>query len=199
MTCHVSPVLSESQAAELKRLIDSPSTLRRVRKRAQLISQLATTDVSLRQASKRAGLHPTNARIWVRRFNRSGVTGLADWPRSGPPRIANPRLGSLRSRKSRAKPPLEPARLLNPMPDGLSENEAAELQRLIDSPSTRGRVRRRAVLICNVAGGMKLCEASELHPRTSRLWLHRFIDLGVAGLIDRRLDQPPGVVRQPKS
>jgi transposase len=41
----------------------------------------------LAEASEWAGLHYTNAHIWVSRFLESGVDGLSDRPKTGRPRI----------------------------------------------------------------------------------------------------------------
>jgi transposase len=39
------------------------------------------------------GYHPRTVRRWFRRYQREGVTGLRDRPRSGRPRLGGPRLG----------------------------------------------------------------------------------------------------------
>jgi transposase len=49
------------------------------------------------------GYDPVTVRRWIRRFDRDGIAGLADRPRSGRPQLGSPRLGK-RIRRLLARP-----------------------------------------------------------------------------------------------
>src|SRR6266852_1100027 len=68
------------------RLLRSRSTASGLRRRCELIWLLAG-GASLAEASEWAGLHYTNAHLWVKRFLESGIAGLSDRPKSGRPRL----------------------------------------------------------------------------------------------------------------
>ena len=63
-------------------------------RRAQIVL-LSTQRVSVREISRRIGMHPINVRKWLHRFNVSGLNGL--YPRRSPGR---PRLFSDEQRKA---------------------------------------------------------------------------------------------------
>src|SRR5580765_3842167 len=65
--------------------------------------------------------------------------------------------------------------------------QLGELQRVLRSRSTPASLRQRGELIWLLAGGASLAEASEwvgLHYTNAHIWVKRFPEAGVAGLLD---------------
>jgi transposase len=79
------PRLKSAQLLELQQILRSRTTPSSLRQRSELIWLLAG-GASLVEASEWAGLHYTNAHIWLKRFFETGVAGLSDRPKSGRPR-----------------------------------------------------------------------------------------------------------------
>jgi transposase len=80
------PPLSVDDLLELQRLLRAQITPVGLYRRCNLIWQLAA-GFNLSEASQIAGLHYTNAHIWVKRFQKSGISGLGNLPRPGRPKI----------------------------------------------------------------------------------------------------------------
>jgi transposase len=70
----------------LQRLLRAQTTPAGLYRRCNLIWQLAA-GFNLSEASQIARLHYTNAHIWVKRFQKSGISGLSNLPRPGRPKI----------------------------------------------------------------------------------------------------------------
>jgi transposase len=79
------PGLKVAQLGELQLVLRSRTTPTNLRQRSELIWLLAG-GATLAEASEWAGLHYTNAHVWVKRFLESGIAGLSDRPRAGRPR-----------------------------------------------------------------------------------------------------------------
>lgn len=80
------PPLAAEELLELQRLLRGEKTSASVFRRCRLIWHLAA-GFSLREAASLAGLHYTNAHLWVKRFQEGGLSRLLGRPRSGrPPR-----------------------------------------------------------------------------------------------------------------
>lgn len=78
---------TEAERSELLRLREGGSTASRARAAAVLLSAMRA---SVPQIMQRLGLSRPTVAHWLRRFDRSGVAGLLDRPRSGrPPRISS--------------------------------------------------------------------------------------------------------------
>jgi transposase len=82
------PPLYTDELLELQRLLRAENTRSSVYRRCRLIWELAA-GCNLTEASELAGLHYTNARIWVVRFEDEGVEGLMGRLRTGRPPIYN--------------------------------------------------------------------------------------------------------------
>lgn len=70
----------------------------------------------------------------------------------------------------------------------LPGEQLVELQRLLRSRSTPAGLYKRVHLVWQLAAGASLVEASEwvgLHYTNAHQWVQRFLDSGVAGLLDR--------------
>ena len=70
----------------------------------------------------------------------------------------------------------------------LTGEQLVELQRILRSRVTSAGLQRRAHLIWELAAGASLVEAAEwvdVHYTNAHLWVKRFVDSGVAGLVDR--------------
>ena len=70
----------------------------------------------------------------------------------------------------------------------LTGEQLVELQRILRSRATSAGLQRRAHLIWELAAGASLVEAAEwvdVHYTNAHLWVKRFVDSGVAGLVDR--------------
>ena len=70
----------------------------------------------------------------------------------------------------------------------LKVTQLGELQRVLRSRTTPASLRQRSELIWLLAGGASLVEASEwvgLHYTNAHIWTRRFLDSGLAGLMDR--------------
>jgi transposase len=80
------PPLSAEELIELQRLLRAQKTPAGLYRRCNLIWQLAA-GFNLAEATEIAGLHYTNAHEWVKRFQRSGISGLWNLPRPGRPKI----------------------------------------------------------------------------------------------------------------
>src|SRR5579862_9968720 len=66
--------------------------------------------------------------------------------------------------------------------------QLGELQRVLRSRTTPASLRQRTELIWLLAGGASLAEASEwvgLHYTNAHIWVKRFREAGVAGLLDQ--------------
>ena len=80
------PPLYTDELLELQRLLRAENTRSSVYRRCRLIWELAA-GCNLTEASELAGLHYTNARIWVIRFEDEGVEGLMGRLRTGRPPV----------------------------------------------------------------------------------------------------------------
>lgn len=70
----------------------------------------------------------------------------------------------------------------------LKAAQLVDLQRLLRARNTASGLRRRCELIWLLAGGSSLSEASEwaeIHYTNAHLWMKRFLESGIAGLLDR--------------
>ena len=61
---------------------------------------LSVHGLAAAQIAELLDCHPATVRRWISRFNREGLTGLADRPRSGRPALGGARLTLLSSRTS---------------------------------------------------------------------------------------------------
>jgi transposase len=77
--------LTEQEAAALERLARSRTAPHRVVQRAQIVWASAQ-GAMVPAIARQVGLSAFRVRAWLRRFNRHGLAGLADAPRSGRPR-----------------------------------------------------------------------------------------------------------------
>lgn len=80
------PALRARQLWELQRLLRAENTSAGVYRRCRLIWELAA-GCNLTESAELAGLHYTNAHVWVKRFQRDGWTGLLGRSRPGRPRL----------------------------------------------------------------------------------------------------------------
>lgn len=76
--------LSEQEREHIKRLSQSRTASARSVERARII-QLASEGLRVPAISVRLHIAPDVARLWLKRFNASGLGGLADQPRAGRP------------------------------------------------------------------------------------------------------------------
>ncbi|HEV2235608.1 MAG TPA: helix-turn-helix domain-containing protein [Ktedonobacterales bacterium] len=76
--------LSEEEREQIKRLSQSRTAAARSVERARII-QLASAGLLVPAISARLHLAPDVARLWLKRFNASGLAGLTDQPRAGRP------------------------------------------------------------------------------------------------------------------
>jgi len=84
------PPLAAEELLELQRLLRGEKTSAPVFRRCRLIWHLAA-GYSLGEAANLAGLHYTNAHLWVKRFQEEGLSRLLGRLRSGrPPRYQAP-------------------------------------------------------------------------------------------------------------
>jgi len=70
----------------------------------------------------------------------------------------------------------------------LTEEQRAELERLLRAGTTQVRAARRAAYVLACAGGISLCKIArdmQTVPRQVRTWCRRFAAEGLAGLRDR--------------
>ena len=77
----------------------------------------------------------------------------------------------------------------SPLQMSLTREETLELGRLIDRPTVRAGVARRAHIVLRFATGQTIADISremQLQRMTVRKWLVRFSDHRVAGLMDRK-------------
>jgi transposase len=77
--------LTEEETTTLHRLAHSRTAPLRVVQRAQLIWASAHGE-TVPAIARQVGLSAFRVRAWIHRFNRHGLVGLADAPRSGRPR-----------------------------------------------------------------------------------------------------------------
>jgi transposase len=77
--------LTEQDASALERLAHSRTAPHRVVQRAQIIWASAQGEM-VPAIARQVGLSAFRVRAWLHRFNRHGLAGLADAPRSGRPR-----------------------------------------------------------------------------------------------------------------
>jgi hypothetical protein len=82
--------LTASQRAELLRWQRSTTLPAGLARRGRLILLLSEGQ-SVTEAAQTAGLAPTNARKWVRRFLGQGIAGLDDQPGRGRRPVFSPR------------------------------------------------------------------------------------------------------------
>jgi transposase len=78
------PPLAAEELLELQRLLRAEKTPAPVFRRCRLLWQLAA-GYSLGEAANLAGLHYTNAHLWVKRFQEEGLPRLLGRPRSWRP------------------------------------------------------------------------------------------------------------------
>src|SRR5579885_2730931 len=81
--------LTDDELAEIRRLAHARAAPARAVERAQIIWRAAQGQWAPAIAAE-LGLAPKTARSWFARFNTHGVAGLADAPRSGPPKTYTP-------------------------------------------------------------------------------------------------------------
>ena len=77
--------LTAQKADALKRFASSRTAPHRVVQRAQIISARVQGE-PVPAIARRVGLSTFRVRAWIHRFNRHGLAGLVDAPRSGRPR-----------------------------------------------------------------------------------------------------------------
>ena len=77
--------LTEQDAGALERLAHSRTASHRLVQRAQIIWASAHGE-TVPAIARQVGLSAFRVRAWIHRFNRHGLEGLADMPRSGRPR-----------------------------------------------------------------------------------------------------------------
>ncbi len=80
------PPLTAQELVELQKLIRSETVPASVFRRCRLIWHLAA-GYNLSESAELAGLHYTNAHIWVNRFQHEGLPRLLGKPRPGRPRV----------------------------------------------------------------------------------------------------------------
>jgi len=78
-------LLSADELIEVQRLLRAEKTAAAVFRRCRLLWHLAA-GFNLSRASEMAGLHYTNAHLWVRRFEAEGLSCVGGRPRPGRPR-----------------------------------------------------------------------------------------------------------------
>jgi transposase len=78
-------MLTTEEAQELKRVAGSRTAPHRVVQRAQTVWASAHGE-AVPVIARQVGLSAFRVRAWIHRFNRHGLAGLADAPRSGRPR-----------------------------------------------------------------------------------------------------------------
>jgi Winged helix-turn helix len=88
MALKVRPLTTE-EANELNRMAHSRTAPHRVVQRAQIVSASAHGETAPVIAPQ-VGLSVLRVRAWIQRFNRDGLAGLRDAPRSGRPRRHGP-------------------------------------------------------------------------------------------------------------
>jgi transposase len=76
--------LTEDEAAAIKRQAQSRTAAAREVERARIV-WLANQGERVAAIARQLDLTAATVRLWIRRFNREGVAGLADKPRSGAP------------------------------------------------------------------------------------------------------------------
>lgn len=97
------PPLYAEELLELQRLLRAENTRSSVYRRCRLIWEL-TAGCNLSEASELAGLHYTNARLWVVRFENEGVEGLLGRPRSGRPPVYTDKMHTLVIKAATSRP-----------------------------------------------------------------------------------------------
>ena len=102
MALQVRP-LTTQEADAVKRFASSRTAPHRVVQRAQIVWASAQGE-SVRDSARRVGLSAFRVRAWLHRFNRHGVAGLADAPRSGRPRQHDETVRSTVIALARTKP-----------------------------------------------------------------------------------------------
>ena len=78
--------LTAQELLELQKLMRSETASASVFRRCRLIWHLAA-GYNLSESAELAGLHYTNAHIWVNRFQQEGLSRLLGKPRPGRPRV----------------------------------------------------------------------------------------------------------------
>ncbi len=158
--------LSEEQRSQLEASSRSPR--RRLAHRAQIVLAVAEAGMSHSGVAEHLNTTPTSVRKWRAAYERKGINGLQDAPRSGVP-----------------KPPLE-----------LTPVQRTELERLARRHRTNRHLafRARIVLAC-AEGANNVDVAAKLRttPGTVGKWRGRFIRDGVDGLFD---EDRPGAPRK---
>jgi transposase len=77
--------LTAQEAEGLNRMAHSRTAPHRVVQRAQIVWASARGE-TVPAIARRVGLSALRVRVWIQRFNRDGLAGLRDAPRSGRPR-----------------------------------------------------------------------------------------------------------------
>jgi transposase len=98
------PPLSAEELLELQRLLRAQKTPAGLYRRCNLVWQLAA-GFNLGEASEIAGLHYTNAHEWIKRFQRSGISGLSNLPRPGRPKLYGKKPETLVIQTATSRPP----------------------------------------------------------------------------------------------
>jgi transposase len=80
------PPLSAEELLHLQKLLRGENTHASVYRRSRLIWELAS-GCNLSEAAEFAGLHYTNAHLWVKRFQNEGVDRIVGRSRPGRPRV----------------------------------------------------------------------------------------------------------------
>jgi transposase len=100
--------LTPEEHRKIGRLIRSQSAPLRLVRRASII-HLAMSGTSLRAIARELRMSPHGVRPWIERFNRLGLDGLDDAPRSGrPPTYSEDQRGQVLA-KARSLPPKPPS------------------------------------------------------------------------------------------
>jgi len=95
--------LFADELLELQGLLRAEKTQSAVYRRCRLIWELAA-GCNLTEASELAGMHYTNGRIWVVRFEDEGAAGLMGHPRTGRPPVYGDRVQTRIIRAATSRP-----------------------------------------------------------------------------------------------
>ena len=97
-------VVSPEDRAELERIVRSRRAERRIVERAQVVLA-AAEGLSVREIAERVGCSENLAGRWRARYERDGMKGLKDAPRSGRPLTHGPEKRALLIAKACTRPP----------------------------------------------------------------------------------------------
>ena len=159
--------LSAAQRSQLELLARSPR--RRLARRAEIVLAVAEAGMSHLGVADQLKTSPSSVRKWRGEFERQGIAGLQDAPRSGAP-----------------KPQVE-----------LTDVQRAELERFSRRGRVNRHLAFRARIVVACAEGISNVDvAAKLRttPSTVGRWRSRFLRSGVDGLFD---EDRPGAPRKP--